>query len=174
MTRGEKLAAIEELKACLRENDNIYVTDISGLDAAQTADLRRACFKASVSLSVVKNTLLKKAMADTDTDFEELYAVLKGNSALMLAERGNAPARVIQNFRKKRARPVLKAAFIHAAIYKGDEQIETLVSIKSKEELIGDVIAALQSGVLQVISALKGQGQKLSGILKTLSEQRGS
>ncbi len=173
MTRGEKVTAIEDLKARLRENDNIYVTDISGLDAQQTTALRRACFGAKVSLTLVKNTLLKRAMADSGGDFEELYEVLKGNSALMVAERSNAPARVLQDFRQGGERPVLKAAFIHTVIYKGDEHLKTLVSIKSKAELIADVVASLQSGVVQLVSALKGQGQKLSGILKTLSKQKG-
>lgn len=174
MTRAEKTAVIDRLTATLTANDNIYLTDISGLDASQTAHLRAACFKAGISLSVVKNTLLKKAMENAEKDFEDLYELLNGNSALMVAEQGNAPARVIQRFRKKQKKPLLKAAFIDTAIYKGDEQLETLAVLKSREELIGDVVALLQSPIKQLVSALKGQGQKIAGILKTLSEKEAS
>lgn len=171
MTRPEKAAVIDALTTTLQENDNLYLADLSGLNAFQTAQLRRACFKAGVSLSLVKNTLLKKAMEASEKDFEPLYEVLQGNSALMVAEKGNAPAKVIQRFRKKQKKPLLKAAFIDTAIYTGDEHLEALVAIKSREELIGDVIASLQSPIQQLVSALRGQGEKIAGVLKTLSEK---
>ncbi len=173
MTREEKSQVIEALTAELADNTNIYLTDISGLNAVDTSNLRRACFKANVRLSVVKNTLLEKAMEASDKDFGELPTTLKGNTSVMYSETGNAPAKVIKAFRKKSEKPLLKGAFIEEAIYIGDEQLDALVDIKSREELIGDVITLLQSPAKNVISALKSGGGKLSGILKTLSEKEG-
>jgi large subunit ribosomal protein L10 len=173
MTREEKSQVIEQLTATLADNQNIYLADISGLDAGTTSRLRRACFKAGVSLNVVKNTLLAKAMESSDKDFGELPTVLKGNTSLMIAEAGNAPAKVIKDFRKKSDKPLLKGAFIEEAIFIGDEQLDTLVEIKSREELIGEIVGLLQSPAKNVISALKSGGGKLSGILKTLSEKEG-
>jgi len=173
MTREEKSQVIEQLTAQLAENTNIYLADISGLDAGTTSNLRRACFKAGVKLNVVKNTLLAKAMESSEKDFGELAGVLKGNTSLMVAETGNAPAKVIKEFRKKSEKPVLKGAFIEEAIYVGDDQLDTLVDIKSREELIGEIIGLLQSPAKNVISALKSGGSTLSGIVKTLSEKEG-
>lgn len=171
MTREEKATVIEDLTAQLAENANIYLADISGLDAVATSNLRRACFKANIKLAVVKNTLLAKAMEASDKEFGELPGVLKGNTSLMLSETGNAPAKLIKDFRKKSNRPLLKGAFIAEAIYIGDENLEALVNIKSKEEVIGDIIGLLQSPAKNVISGLKSGGGKLAGILKTLSEK---
>ena len=171
MTREEKAQVVENLTAVLEGTSTVYIADISGLDAGTTADLRRACFKANVKMSVVKNTLLEKAMEASDKDFGELTTILKGNSSMMISETGNAHAKLIKDFRKKADRPILKGAFIEEAIYIGDENLEALVSIKSKEELIADVIALLQSPAKNVVSGLKSGGGKLSGILKTLSEK---
>ena len=171
MTREEKAQVVENLTAVLEGTSTVYITDISGLDAGTTADLRRACFKANVKMSVIKNTLLEKAMEASDKDFGELTTILKGNSSMMISEIGNAPAKLIKDFRKKADRPILKGAFIEESIYIGDENLEALVSIKSKEELIADVIALLQSPAKNVVSGLKSGGSKLSGILKTLSEK---
>ncbi|MEM9078978.1 50S ribosomal protein L10 [Flagellimonas meridianipacifica] len=171
MTREEKAIVIEDLTAQLADNANIYLADISGLDAVATSNLRRACFKANIKLAVVKNTLLAKAMEASDKEFGELPEVLKGNTSLMLSETGNAPAKLIKNFRKKSDRPLLKGAFIEEAIYVGDENLDALVNIKSKEEVIGDIIGLLQSPAKNVISGLKSGGGKLAGILKTLSEK---
>ncbi len=173
MTREEKSQVIEELTGQLAENTNIYLADISGLDAGITSDLRRACFKANVKLAVVKNTLLEKAMEASDKDFGDLPSTLKGNTSVMYSETGNAPAKVIKAFRKKSEKPLLKGAFIEEAVYIGDEQLDMLVNIKSKEELIGDIIGLLQSPAKNVISALKSSGGTLAGILKTLSEKEG-
>ena len=173
MTREEKSQVIKDLTAQLTENKTIYLADISGLDAGSTSNLRRACFRAGVKLSVVKNTLLKKAMDSADKDFGELPEVLKGNTSLMFAETSNAPAKVIKAFRKKSEKPLLKGAFIEEAIYIGDDQLNTLVDIKSKDELIGEIIGLLQSPAKNVISALKSSGGKLAGIVKTLSEKEG-
>lgn len=173
MTREEKSKVIEELTAQLADNANIYLADISGLNAGNTSDLRRACYKANVQLSVVKNTLLTKAMEASDRDFGELPSVLKGNTSVMYSETGNAPAKVIKNFRKKSEKPLLKGAFIEEAVYIGDDQLDMLVDIKSKEELIGDIIGLLQSPAKNVISALKSGGGTIAGIIKTLSEREG-
>ena len=173
MTREEKSKVIEDLTAQLADNSIIYLADISGLDALKTSNLRRACFKANVKLEVVKNTLLAKAMAGSDKDFGDLPSVLKGNTSIMFSETGNAPAKVIKDFRKKNEIPRLKGAFIEEAIYVGDNYLDTLVNIKSREELIGDVVGLLQSPAKNVISALKSGGGKLAGILKTLSEKEG-
>ena len=173
MTREEKSQVIEELTAQLAENSNIYLTDISGLDAGTTSNLRRACFKANVKLAVVKNTLLEKAMEASDKEFGELPSTLKGNTSVMYSETGNGPAKVIKAFRKKSDKPLLKGAFIEESIYLGDDQLDMLVNIKSKEELIGEVIGLLQSPAKNVISALQSGGSKLSGILKTLSQKEG-
>jgi|SRR5690554_539305 len=173
MTREEKSQVIKDLTAELAENSNIYLADISGLDAVNTTNLRRACFKANVKLAVVKNTLLSKAMEASDKDFGELPSTLKGNTSVMYSETGNAPAKIIEAFRKKSDRPLLKGAFISEAIYIGDDQLTSLVNIKSKEEVIGDIIGLLQSPAKNVVSALKSGGGKIAGILKTLSEKEG-
>ena len=171
MTREEKSQVIQDLTAKLADTNTIYLADISGLDALTTSNLRRACFKANVKLAVVKNTLLSKAMEASDKDFGELPSVLKGNTSIMIAEAGNAPAKVIKEFRKKSDKPVLKGAFVEESIYVGDDQLDALVNIKSKEELIGDIITLLQSPAKNVVSALQSGGNKLSGILSTLSEK---
>ncbi|WP_299128864.1 50S ribosomal protein L10 [uncultured Winogradskyella sp.] len=173
MTREEKSQVIEELTAQLADNTNIYLTDISGLDAATTSNLRRACFKSNIKLAVVKNTLLEKAMEASDKDFGELPTILKGNTSVMYSETGNAPAKVIKEFRKKSEKPLLKGAFIEEAIYVGDELLDTLVDIKSKEELLGEIITILQSPAKNVISALKSGGGTIAGLVKTLSEREG-
>ncbi len=171
MTREEKAQVIQELTTQLAENATIYLADISGLNAQTTSDLRRAAFKANVKLNVVKNTLLAKAMEASDKDFGDLSTVLKGNTSIMIAEESSAPAKLIKNFRKKSEKPLLKGAYIEEEVYIGDEQLDALVAIKSKEELIGDVITLLQSPAKNVISGLKSGGGKLAGILQTLSER---
>lgn len=171
MTREEKSLVIKDLTAQLSNNSIIYLADISGLNALSTSNLRRACFKANVKLAVVKNTLLAKAMEASDKEFGELPDVLKGNTSIMMSEVGNAPAKIIKEFRKKSEKPLLKGAFIEEAIYVGDDYLDTLVNIKSREELIGDIVGLLQSPAKNVISALKSSGGKLAGILKTLSEK---
>lgn len=173
MTREDKSQVIKELTTQLAENSNIYIADISGLNAGVTSDLRRACFKANIQLSVVKNTLLEKAMEASERDFGNLPSILKGNTSVMYSETGNAPAKLIKAFRKKSEKPLLKGAFIEEAVYLGDDQLDMLVDIKSREELIGDIIGLLQSPAKNVISALKSSGGTLSGILKTLSQKEG-
>ena len=171
MTREEKANMIESIKTNLDTNSTIYLTDCSGLDADTTSKLRRACFKSNIKMSIVKNTLLFKAMEAVDKDFGELKSVLKGNTALMFSEVGNAPAKVIKNFRKKSEKPILKGAFVEESIYIGDDQLNLLADIKSKDELIGEVIGLLQSPAKNVISALTSSKGKIAGLVKTLSEK---
>ena len=171
MTREEKSQVIEALTTKLTEGNIIYLADISGLNALDTSNLRRACFKANVKLAVVKNTLLEKAMEKSDKDFGELPTILKGNTSLLFSDTGNAPAKLIKEFRKKSKMPLLKGAYVEESIYIGDNQLDALVNIKSKDELIGEVITLLQSPAKNVISALQSGGNKLSGIIKTLSDK---
>lgn len=171
MTKEQKVQEIQDLTERLSSIKNLYLTDIAGLDAVQTTALRRACFNSNIKLSVVKNTLLVKAMEASDKDFGNLKEVLKGNTSLMFSDVGNTPAKLIKNFRKKSEKPILKGAYIEEAIYIGDDQIDVLESIKSKEELIGEVITLLQSPSKNVISALQSGRSNISGILKTLSER---
>ena len=171
MTKQEKVQEIQDLTSEITSVKNLYLTDIAGLDATQTTALRRACFNANIRLSVVKNTLLAKAMEASEKDFGELKSVLKGNTSLMISDAGNAPAKLIKDFRKKSDKPLLKGAYIEETVYIGDDQIDYLESIKSKEELIGDVISILQSPAKNLILALESGKSNLSGILKTLSER---
>ena len=171
MTKQEKSDYIKDLTNQLAEATNFYLTDISGLDAGMTSDLRRACYKANIKLSVTKNSFLEKAMQASKRDFGELTSVLKGNTSVMYSDVGNAPAKVIKTFRKKSEKPLLKGAFIEEDVYIGDEQLNILVDIKSKEELIGEVVTLLKSPAKNLISALKSGGGKISGIIKTLSKK---
>jgi len=173
MRKEQKIQQVEILVKQLTENSMFYLADISGLDAEQTSNLRRICYKKGVQLSVVKNTLLKIAMEKVEKDFDELYDVLKGNTALMFTETGNVPAKLIQEYTKKfkTEKPALKGAYIEEMSYVGPENLEFLASIKSKDELIGDIIGLLQSPAKNVISALKSGGETISGIVKTLSER---
>ncbi len=172
MTREEKNNEIEVLLEQLENSSVVYITDIAGLDAVQTSNLRRMCFKSGISLKVVKNTLLRKAMERSSKDFDGLYPTLKGSTSIMIAEVANAPAKMIKDLRKKKQeKPVLKGAFIEEAIFIGDDQLEPLSSLKSKEELVADVIALLQSPAKNVISGLNGAGGKLAGLLKALEER---
>lgn len=172
MTREQKAQMIDDLTAVLEESNIIYLADIEGLNSANTTELRRQCFRNEISLKVVKNTLLKKAMERIEAkEFDGLYGSLKGNTAIMTAEIGNAPAKVIENFRKKSDKPVLKAAWIDQAVFVGDDQLKALSNLKTKEELIGEIIGLLQSPLKTVVSQLQTGGQKIAGIVKTLSEK---
>ena len=160
MTREEKSIAIEDLTARLADVNVVYLADTSGLDADTTSNLRRACFKAGIKLEVVKNTLLEKAMEASINDYGDLPSVLKGNTALMIAETANGPAKVIKEFRKKSDKPLLKGAYINQEIYIGDNLLDSLVAIKSKEEVIAEIIGLLQSPAQRVIAALQNQPNK--------------
>jgi large subunit ribosomal protein L10 len=172
MTKEEKSIVIKDLTAQLADTNVVYVADISGLDADATSNLRRACFKAGIKLEVVKNTLLEKAMQNVESNnYSDLPSVLKGNTAILIAENGNAPAKLIKEFRKRSQKPVLKGAYIHEAVFIGDDQLDALVSLKSKDEVIGEIIGLLQSPAKNVISALKSGGNTIAGLVKTLSER---
>lgn len=174
MNREEKNQVIEILTEKLANNPHFYLTDISEMAVEDSNKLRGAFYEEGIKLEVVKNSLLKKAMERVeDKDYSDLYAVLKGATSILFTEVGNAPAKVIKQFRKSSEKPVLKAAFVEECAYIGDNQIDTLSSIKSKDELIGELIGLLQSPAKNVISGLKSGGSKLSGILKTLSEKEG-
>ena len=172
MTKEEKAKYIDDLTAELTQAGVFYLADTSELTVEVINNLRRKCFQSGVTLKVVKNTLLHKAMERVEgIDYGQLSEVLAGPTSIMFAEVGNVPAKIIQEFRKKSAKPILKGAFIGEAIFIGDNQLETLSNIKSKDELLGEIIGLLQSPAKNVISALKGQGGKIAGILKTLEER---
>jgi large subunit ribosomal protein L10 len=171
MRREEKNVIIDNLAELLNDAKHFYLTDISELNAEETSNLRRKCFEKEVSLLVVKNTLLRKAMEKSDGKYEDLYDTLKESTSIMFCETGNVPAKLIKEFRKTKEKPVLKAAFVEESFYIGDEQLDLLSSLKSKEELLGDLISLLQSPSRNLVSALASGGSQLAGALKTLSEK---
>jgi large subunit ribosomal protein L10 len=171
MRREEKESIIDGLKDQINNASHFYLTDISNLNAADTSSLRRKCFEKDVELVVVKNTLLKKALEKSEGDFEELYDILKNSTSIMFCRTGNVPAKLIKDFRKAHDRPVLKGAFVEESIYLGDEQLELLSSIKSKDELIADVLALIQAPMTNLLSALQSGGNKLAGALNVLAEK---
>ncbi len=171
MKKEEKYQVIESLTEKLKNSDFFYLTDTSALNVETINRLRRLCFKRDVSLQVVKNTLLRKAMEKSEKNFEPLYDVLKGATSIMFAEAGNVPGRLIKEFRKTSPKPIVKGAYIQEAFFFGDSQLEALSNIKSKDELLGDLIGLLQSPAKNVISALQSGGGILAGVLKTLSEK---
>lgn len=171
MRKEDKQVLIDSMLSELQACPNFYLTDVSDLNAEKTSQLRRQCFNCGIKMLVVKNALFQKAMQQMGKDYDNLYDVLKGSTAIMFCETGNAPAKLIKNFRKTCDRPILKGAFIEECCYVGDNMIDALCNIKSKNDLIADVIALLQSPAKNVISALQSGGHKLSGILETLSEK---
>jgi large subunit ribosomal protein L10 len=171
MKTQEKHNIVDELSSKLAANRNYYIADISDLTANQNNALRRLCTERGIELQVVKNTLIKKALEQADMYDGELDNVLKGFSSIMFAEGMTTPAKLIKDFRKDSPKPVLKAAYLEESLYVGDDQLDTLLALKSRDQLIADVIAMLQSPIRNVISGLSGQGSKIAGILKTLSEK---
>ena len=156
----------------LADNSVLYLTDATGLNAEETTQLRRVCYKNDVRMRVVKNTLLRRAMeASEGTDFSELYEVLTGQTALLVSNVGNAPAKILKEFRKKSDMPTLKAAYVEESTYLGDDQIDALTAIKSKDELIAELIALLQSPMKNVVGALNSGGNTVSGLVKALQER---
>lgn len=171
MRREEKDVIIENLAQRLNDTKHFYLTDISALNAEETSKLRRKCFESDISLLVVKNTLLRKAMEKSEGAYDDLYDVLKDSTSIMFCETGNIPAKLIKEMRKTMEKPVLKAAFVEESFYIGDDQLEVLSRIKSKEELLGDLLTLLQSPATNLVSALASSSSKLAGALKTLSEK---
>ncbi len=175
MKKEDKSAIIKQLESTLNEYAHFYLADIGGLNAAKTTDLRRICYKQDIKLLVVKNTLLQKALENSTVDFSELYGSLTGETSMMLSNVGNAPAIVIRDFAKaskaKIKKPILKAAYVEESFYIGEDQLDTLINVKTKNELIGEIIGLLQSPAKNVISALQSGGSTIHGVLKTLSER---
>ena len=171
MRKEEKNQLIDSLTEQIKTANYLYITDISDMNVESSNRLRRLCFKRDVKLIVVKNTLLRKALERSKKNFQPLFGVLKGASSIMLAEVGNAPAKLIKEFRKTSAKPLLKGAYIEDMTFIGDMELDSLIAIKSKNELIADIVLALQTPARNVISALQSGGQKISGVLKTLSER---
>ena len=171
MRREEKNSIIDGLREQINNSSHFYLTDISNLNAADTSSLRRKCFEKKVELVVVKNTLLKQALEQSEGNFEELYDILKNSTSIMFCETGNAPAKLIKDFRKAHDRPVLKAAYVEESIYLGDEKLDLLSSLKWKNELIGDVLALLQSPMTNLLSAVQSGGNNLAGVVKALAEK---
>lgn len=160
MTKDQKVVAIQEIKDLLQDAKVVYVADLDGLNAAKSSEFRRQAFKQNIKVKVVKNTLLQKAMEQIDgVNFSEMFETFKGNSALMIAETANAPAKLIKDFRKKDEKPALKSAFVQETFYVGDNNLDTLVSIKSREEMIGEIIGLLQSPIQRVVSALQNKSE---------------
>lgn len=174
MTREEKHAVVQGLEATLSETPNIYIADSGGLTVAEVSDLRRLCFEAGIKVQVVKNTLLKKALEKASGNYEDVYVALKEQTTVFFVnENVNGPAKILKKFREKNEKPILKAAYVGEAVFIGDDQIKTLSELKSKNELIGDIIMLLQSPAKNVLGALQSGGQTLAGIVKTLQEREG-
>lgn len=171
MKQDEKSLIIDAIAKDLADYPHVYITDISGFTVETVDNLRKLCYRKNIKLKVVKNTLLKRAMDQSPVDYSEIYPALKGVSSMMLSESGSAPAKLIKEFRAKNKKPLVKAAFIEECTYFGDDQLDYLCAIKSREELIGDLVGLLQSPARNVISALQSGGGKLAGIVKTLSER---
>lgn len=173
MTKAEKTAVIEELKEKFDQNNFFYITDASTLTVEQVNDFRGKCFEKDVEMRVIKNTLAIKALqaAPDEKGYEPLYDALKGPSALLFCETANVPAKILEDFRKTHERPLLKAAYIDTAVYIGDDQIKDLTKLKSKEDLIGEVVTLLQSPARNVLGALQSGGHILAGLIKALEER---
>ncbi len=171
MRREEKSDIINSLADTLKEYSHFYLTDTAQLNAADTSNLRRKCFENQIKLVVVKNTLLRRALEQAGLEVGELIPVLKGSTAVMFSNNGNTPAKMIREFRKSHPKPLIKGAYVEESVYTGDNLIETLAALKSREELIGDIIMLLQSPAKNVISALQSGGSTIHGVLETLSKK---
>ena len=171
MRKEEKHEVVLALTEQIQEYGNFYITDTANLTVAKVNAIRRKCFESDIKMQVAKNTLIRKAMEAAGGDYSEMYDVLKGSSSIMFSKTANAPAKLIKQLRKQGDKPVLKAAYIDSAIFIGDNQLDALVNLKSKEELVADIIALLQSPAKNVISGLQSGGNKLAGIVKTLQER---
>jgi len=174
MRRDEKSDIINSLAETLKEYSHFYLTDTAQLNAADTSDLRRKCFENQIKLVVVKNTLLKRALEQAGLECGELFPVLKGSTAVMFSNNENTPAKMIKEFRRSHPKPLIKGAYIEESVYVGENLLDTLVALKSREELIGDIIMLLQSPAKNVISALQSGGSTIHGVLETLSKKEES
>ena len=171
MNKEEKNELVLALTERIKEYGNFYITDTANLTVAKVNAIRRKCFESEITMQVAKNSLIKKAMEAAEGDFSPIYDVLKGSSTILFTKSATAPAKLIKQLRKTGEKPILKAAYIDAAIFVGDNQLDTLINLKSKEQLIGEIIGLLQSPAKNVISGLQSGGNKLAGIVKTLQER---
>ena len=171
MRKEEKHDVVLALTETIAEYGNFYITDTANLSVAKVNDIRRKCFDADIKMQVAKNTLIRKAMEASEGDYSEIFDVLKGSSSILFSKSANAPAKLIKQLRKTGDKPILKAAYIDSAVFIGDNQLDALVNLKSKEQLVADIIALLQSPAKNVISGLQSGGNKLAGIVKTLQER---
>ena len=171
MRKEEKHEVVLALTETIAEYGNFYITDTANLSVAKVNDIRRKCFENGIKMQVAKNKLIRKAMEASEGDFSEMFEVLKGSSSILFSKSANAPAKLIKQLRKTGDKPVLKAAYIDSSIFIGDNQLDALINLKSKEELVADIIALLQSPAKNVISGLQSGGNKLAGIVKTLQER---
>jgi large subunit ribosomal protein L10 len=173
MNKEEKYELVQDLAEQMKEYGNFYITDTSNLTVAKINDIRRQCFDNQITMQVAKNSLIKKAMAAVGGDFGNIEEALKGSSSIMFSKSSTAPAKLIKQLRKKGDKPVLKAAYIDQAVFVGDNQLDTLINLKSREQLIGEIIGLLQSPAKNVLSALQSGGQTIAGLVKTLQEREG-
>ncbi|RVT96514.1 50S ribosomal protein L10 [Mucilaginibacter limnophilus] len=173
MNKEEKYELVQALTEQINEYGNFYITDTADLSVAKINNIRRKCFEADIKIQVAKNSLIKKAMEAAGGDYTAIYDVLKGSSSILFSKSGTAPAKLIKQLRKEGDKPVLKAAYIDSAVFIGDNQLDTLTKLKSKEQLLGEIIGLLQSPAKNVVSALQSGGNKLAGIVKTLQEREG-
>ena len=173
MTRTDKTAAIAELKETFENNKFFYIADASSMTVAEINDLRRKCFESGVKMKVVKNTLARKALESlpAEAGYEGVYEALKGPTTLMFSETANVPAKVLKDYRGKKERPILKAAYIDTDVFFGDDQLSALAALKSKEDLIGDVLLILQSPIKNVLGSLQSGGSTIAGLVKALEER---
>ncbi|HWZ15326.1 MAG TPA: 50S ribosomal protein L10 [Mucilaginibacter sp.] len=171
MNKEEKHELVLALTEQMKEYGNFYITDTSDLTVEKVNTIRRKCFESDITMQVAKNSLIKKAMEAAGGDYSPMYDVLKGSSSILFSKSSTAPAKLIKQLRKQGEKPILKAAYIDAAIFIGDNQLDTLINLKSKEQLIGEIIGLLQSPAKNVISALKSGGNTLAGVVKTLQER---
>jgi large subunit ribosomal protein L10 len=171
MNKEEKHELVIALTEQMKEYGNFYITDTSNLTVAKINHIRRQCFESNITMKVAKNSLIKKAMDAIGGDFAPMHDVLKGSSSILFSKSSTAPAKLIKQLRKKGEKPILKAAYIEASIFVGDNQLDTLINLKSKEQLVGEIIGLLQSPAKNVISALQSGGNILAGVVKTLQER---
>jgi large subunit ribosomal protein L10 len=172
MTRQDKAQAIQSLVERLENASYFYITDAGGLNVDSVNQLRRLCFQRGVDYTVVKNTMLRKALEQIDSErYQGLFDALHGETSIMVSDVGNVPAKLIKDFRAKKDKPLVKAAYIDQAIYLGDESLDALAALKSKNELIGEIVGLLQSPAKNVLGALQSGGNKLAGIVKALEER---
>lgn len=171
MNRTQKETVVEGLTEQFNASNFFYLTDASGMTVADVNELRGLCYEEGIQMKVAKNTLIEKAFDASEVDYEEMKQLLKGPTAIMFTETANLPAKVIKKFRGDKEKPILKGAYVDSSVYVGDDQLEALSSLKSKEELIGEVILLLQSPIKNVVSSLNSGGSTLAGLVKALEER---